>query len=145
MTVDADTLLEKNALATILARRESSGAACVAGNLLVADTNRWVQRMQIYDYLISIAAVKRYQGSYGATLVAQGAFSAYETCAVKQIGGWTQGAGEDIVLTYRLLALAESLSMSRARWDLPLCPAPCGASGVSEHAGPGGCSKGCMR
>lgn len=105
MTVDADTLLEKNALATILARRESSGAACVAGNLLVADTNRWVQRMQIYDYLISIAAVKRYQGSYGATLVAQGAFSAYETCAVKQIGGWTQGAGEDIVLTYRLLAL----------------------------------------
>lgn len=108
MTVDADTLLEKNALATILARRESSGAACVAGNLLVAGTNRWVQRMQIYDYLISIAAVKRYQGSYGATLVAQGAFSAYETCAVKQIGGWTQGAGEDIVLTYRLLALGRA-------------------------------------
>jgi GT2 family glycosyltransferase len=49
VTVDADTLLEKNALATILARRESSGAACVAGNLLVADTNRWVQRMQISD------------------------------------------------------------------------------------------------
>ena len=108
VTVDADTLLEKNALATILARRESSGAACVAGNLLLAGTNRWVQRMQIYDYLISIAAVKRYQGSYGATLVAQGAFSAYETCAVKQIGGWTQGAGEDIVLTYRLLALGRA-------------------------------------
>ncbi len=105
VTVDADTLLEENALAAILARRESSGAACVAGNLLAAGTDSWVGRMQIYDYLISIAAVKRYQGSYGVTLVAQGAFSAYETHAVRQIGGWTQGAGEDIVLTYRLLAL----------------------------------------
>lgn len=105
VTVDADTLLEENALAAILARRESSGAACVAGNLLAAGTDSWVGRMQIYDYLISIAAMKRYQGSYGVTLVAQGAFSAYETHAVRQIGGWTQGAGEDIVLTYRLLAL----------------------------------------
>lgn len=108
VTVDADTVLEENALATILARRESSGAACVAGNLLAAGTDSWVGKMQIYDYLISIAAIKRYQGSYGVTLVAQGAFSAYETRAVRQVGGWTPGAGEDIVLTYRLLALGRT-------------------------------------
>ena len=108
VTVDADTLLEENALAAILARRESSGAACVAGNLLATGTDSWVGRMQIYDYLISIAAVKRYQGSYGVTLVAQGAFSDYETRAVRQLGGWTQGAGEDIVLTYWLLALGRA-------------------------------------
>lgn len=38
--------------------------------------------MQNYDYLLSIAAVKRFQGSYRSTLVAQGAFSAYNTAAL---------------------------------------------------------------
>lgn len=104
ITVDADTRLEKTAVNAILYRLTVSGAACVAGNLLVDRARSLVQNMQIYDYAISIAAIKRYQGSYGTTLVAQGAFSAYDTCAVRHIGGWTQGAGEDIVLTYRLLA-----------------------------------------
>ena len=108
LTVDADTELEAHALATILARIQTDGAACVAGNLLAAESKTWVGKMQIYDYLLSIAAVKRYQGSYGATLVAQGAFSAYETSAVRRVGGWTPGVGEDIVLTYRLLALGRA-------------------------------------
>lgn len=59
--------------------------------------------MQNYDYLLSIAAVKRFQGSYKSTLVAQGAFSAYQTDEVRKIGGWQDVLGEDIVLTYKLL------------------------------------------
>lgn len=104
VTVDADTSLDREALRHILDRISASGAACVAGNLLVREAETLVQKMQIYDYLISIAAVKRYQGSYGSTLVAQGAFSAYETEAVRRAGGWDICAGEDIVLTYRLMA-----------------------------------------
>lgn len=103
VTVDADTWLSPSALSALIHRMTVSGAGCVAGNLLVARPRTWIEKMQIYDYLISIAAVKRYQGSYGAILVAQGAFSAYDTEAVKALGGWTQGAGEDIILTYRLL------------------------------------------
>lgn len=60
-------------------------------------------KMQNYDYLLSIAATKRFQGSYKSTLVAQGAFSAYETEAVREVGGWKAVQGEDIVLTYQLL------------------------------------------
>ncbi len=36
-------------------------------------------------------------------LVAQGAFSAYQTEIVRKIGGWQDVLGEDIVLTYQLL------------------------------------------
>ena len=108
VTVDADTSLSEQALHIIVQRIITSGAGCVAGNLLVKQPQTWVQKMQIYDYLISIAAVKRYQGSYGVTLVAQGAFSAYDTKAVKSLGGWRQGAGEDIVLTYQLLQQGRS-------------------------------------
>ena len=66
VTVDADTSLSEQALHIIVQRIITSGAGCVAGNLLVQQAQTWVQKMQIYDYLISIAAVKRYQGSYGA-------------------------------------------------------------------------------
>lgn len=105
ITVDADTMLAENSVCALLSRIKRHRAGCAAGNLLVQNADTLVARMQIYDYLISIAAVKRYQGSYNATLVAQGAFSAYDTAAVKTLGGWRSGAGEDIVLTYRLLSL----------------------------------------
>ena len=93
LTVDGDTQLKSTAVAALMDKMVSGKAACVAGNLLVAQTNTWVQKMQLYDYLLAIAAVKRYQGSYGATLVAQGALSAYEAQAVRAVGGLDSGRG----------------------------------------------------
>lgn len=72
VTVDADTRLETSALAAIVGRIAATGAGCVAGNLVSAGARTWVQKMQFWDYFVSIAAIKRYQGSYGATLVARG-------------------------------------------------------------------------
>ena len=104
ITVDADTNLEKQAVQKIMNHIVFRGSACVAGNLFVHNTkSSLVAKMQIYDYLLSIASVKRFQGSYQSTLVAQGAFSAYKTEAVREIGGWQTVLGEDIVLTYQLL------------------------------------------
>ena len=104
ITVDADTCLEKRAVQRIMNHILCRKSACVAGNLFVQNARASLAaRMQNYDYLLSIAAVKRFQGSYRSTLVAQGAFSAYQTEAVRQTGGWEAVMGEDIVLTYRLL------------------------------------------
>lgn len=104
MTVDADTRLEKQAVQKIMNHTVFCNSACVAGNLFVENSkSSLAAKMQIYDYLLSIAAVKRFQGSYQSTLVAQGAFSAYQTEAVRKIGGWQNVLGEDIVLTYQIL------------------------------------------
>lgn len=104
ITVDADTYLQKQAVQRIMNHIVSCESVCVAGNLFVQNPKASLAaRMQNYDYLLSIAAVKRFQGSYQSTLVAQGAFSAYQTEAVQQIGGWQDVMGEDIVLTYQLL------------------------------------------
>lgn len=105
ITVDADTYLEKNAVQKITNKIIHEKAACVAGNLFVNNTkSSIITKMQNYDYLLSIAGIKRFQGSYKTTMVAQGAFSAYDTQIVKKIGGWRNDAiGEDIVLTYRIL------------------------------------------
>ena len=105
LTLDADTVLDPNAVQRIMDHIVARKSACTAGNLFVGNTRAsLIAAMQTYDYLLSIAAVKRYQGSYRSTLVAQGAFSAYCTRAVREAGGWPDDAlGEDIVLTYRLL------------------------------------------
>lgn len=104
LTVDADTYLEKQAVQKIMNHIVFCSNACVAGNLFVQNSKAsLIAKMQNYDYLLSIAAIKRFQGSCRSTLVAQGAFSAYQTEAVRKIGGWQDVLGEDIVLTYQLL------------------------------------------
>lgn len=52
---------------------------------------------------LGIASIKRMQGMYQGTLVAQGAFSLYTTDILKQVGGWPDAIGEDIVLTWKML------------------------------------------
>jgi biofilm PGA synthesis N-glycosyltransferase PgaC len=108
ITVDADTLLHRSAVRLLLARYESApdDVVAVAGSVLVRNSREgfWA-RVQEWDYFLGIASVKRMQGLYQGTLVAQGAFSLYETDAVRLIGGWPDAIGEDIVLTWKLLRL----------------------------------------
>ena len=78
--------------------------AAVAGTVLVRNSRvNILTRVQEWDYYLGIAAVKRMQGLYQATLVAQGAFSLYLTEEVRRVGGWPDAIGEDIVLTWRLM------------------------------------------
>lgn len=106
ITLDADTLLHPQAVNNIMARMLSSlpDLGAVAGHVLVRNSreNFWT-RIQEWDYFIGIASIKRMQGLYQGTLVAQGAFSLYKTDVVRQVGGWPDAIGEDIVLTWKLL------------------------------------------
>jgi biofilm PGA synthesis N-glycosyltransferase PgaC len=106
ITLDADTLLHPRAIRQLVARLLSSPAdvKAVAGSVLVRNSRDtlWT-RMQEWDYFLGIASVKRMQGLYQGTLVAQGAFSLYRTQAVLAAGGWPDAIGEDIVLTWQLM------------------------------------------
>lgn len=104
-TLDADTLLHRLAIKHIVARILSApqDVCAVAGHVLVRNgRNSLMARLQEWDYFIGIASIKRMQGLYQGTLVAQGAFSLYRTERVRQAGGWPDTIGEDIVLTWRL-------------------------------------------
>jgi len=106
VTVDADTLLQKSAIRLLVARLESGphDVSAVAGHLMVRNGREGIwARLQVWDYLLSIAAIKRVQAQFQGTLVAQGAFSGYRTNALRRAGGWPAAIGEDIVLTWRLL------------------------------------------
>ncbi len=106
VTIDADTLLEPGSLRAMIAHLYASPpqTAAIAGAILLANPKEsWITRAQQWDYFHGIAAVKRMQGNYNGTLVAQGAFSLYRRSALVQAGGWPDTVGEDIVLTWSLL------------------------------------------
>lgn len=107
ITLDADSYLHRDALRNLLERYfiDPPGTRAVAGTVLVRNSREnWVTRAQEWDYFHGIAAVKRMQSLYHGTLVAQGAFSLYEKGALQEVGGWADCVGEDIVLTWAMLA-----------------------------------------
>jgi biofilm PGA synthesis N-glycosyltransferase PgaC len=106
VTLDADSYLYRDALRHLVERYlcDPRSTRAVAGTVLVRNSREnWVTRMQEWDYFHGIASIKRVQSLYQGTLVAQGAFSLYERDAVRELGGWSDRVGEDIVLTWAML------------------------------------------
>lgn len=106
ITLDADTLLHPSSIRHLVSRMKSSPeeVCAVAGSVLVRNSREnLLTKMQEWDYFLGIASIKRLQGLYQGTLVAQGAYSLYKTVCVQEVGGWPDAIGEDIVLTWRLL------------------------------------------
>lgn len=106
VTIDADTMLFRDALRRIVANQLAgpAGTAATAGTVLVRNSRlNLLTRLQEWDYFLGIAVVKRVQSLLQGTLVAQGAFSVYRTDVLRAIGGWPETVGEDIVLTWAIL------------------------------------------
>ncbi len=106
ITVDGDCYAFAHAIQNLVERmvNDPPGTAAVAGAVHVRNSRKnWVTATQEWDYFHGIAAVKRMQSLYQGTLVAQGAFSIYRTSVLREVGGWSQTVGEDIVLTWDIL------------------------------------------
>lgn len=106
VVMDADTYLFPESIERLVARicHDPPGTAAVAGAILVRNSRlNWVTRVQEWDYYHGIASVKRLQSLYQGTLVAQGAFSIFRKEAIREVGGWPETVGEDIVQTWALL------------------------------------------
>lgn len=107
ITLDGDSYLYKQALRNLVGRYLSDppDTRAVAGAVLIRNSRKnLVTEAQEWDYFHGIAAVKRLQSLYQGTLVAQGAFSVYDTQTLRELGGWPHTVGEDIVLTWQMLA-----------------------------------------
>ena len=107
ITVDSDTILHPLAVRNIMNKLVTSNkkTAATAGCLFVKNAkNSFITKLQEWDYTLGIFGIKLIQGNYNSTLVAQGAFSAYKTEMLREIGGWQNCVGEDIVLTWQLLS-----------------------------------------
>ena len=106
VTLDADSYPYKDALEHLVERYvgDPANTRAVAGAMLVRNSRvSWITKMQEWDYFHGIAATKRMQSMFQGTLVAQGAFSIYDRQTLRDLGGWENCVGEDIVLTWAIL------------------------------------------
>ena len=116
ITIDGDTILHPLAIRNIMNKLTTSNkkTAATAGCLFVKNAKKsFITKLQQWDYTLGIFGVKFVQGNYNSTLVAQGAFSAYKTKIIKEIGGWENCVGEDIVLTWQLLSKGYETNFSK--------------------------------
>ena len=116
ITIDSDTILHPFAIRNIMNKLINSDekTAATAGCIFVKNAKKsFITKLQEWDYTLGIFGVKLIQGNYNSTLVAQGAFSAYKTNKLKEIGGWQNCVGEDIVLTWELLSRGYSTNFSK--------------------------------
>jgi biofilm PGA synthesis N-glycosyltransferase PgaC len=106
LTIDGDSWVKHDGLRKIVERLLSDppNTQAVAGAVMVRNSRKnLLCRAQEWDYFHGIASVKRMQGMYHGTLVAQGAFSIYRREALEEAGGWPECVGEDIVLSWAIL------------------------------------------
>ena len=116
ITIDSDTTLHPLAVKNIMDKltNSSTKTAATAGCLFVKNGKKsFITKLQEWDYSLGIFGVKFVQGNYNSTLVAQGAFSAYKTKMLREINGWENCVGEDIVLTWQLLSKGYETNFSK--------------------------------
>lgn len=126
-TLDADTVMLPDTLRRAVTRLliAGPGTAAAAGSVLARNwRTNLLTRMQRWEYALGIATVKRVQALYQATLVAQGAFSVYVTDRLRKVNGWPDLIGEDIVMTWSLIAEGENVTYE---------PTAIVLTGVPEH------------
>ncbi|MFN3620140.1 glycosyltransferase [Sphingorhabdus sp.] len=112
LTIDGDSWVKKDGLRKIVERllTDPPNTAAVAGAVMVRNSREnFLCRAQEWDYFHGIASVKRMQGMYNGTLVAQGAFSIYRRSALQEAGGWPECVGEDIVLSWAILKMGHRI------------------------------------
>jgi cellulose synthase/poly-beta-1,6-N-acetylglucosamine synthase-like glycosyltransferase len=103
VTVDADSRLDDTAIYELLQPLQDPQVAAVSATVLawnpLASLAAW---LQAYEYRQTIFISRMSRGRAGLLGIVSGAFGAFRTSVVKQLGGWDVGPGEDGDLILRI-------------------------------------------
>jgi cellulose synthase/poly-beta-1,6-N-acetylglucosamine synthase-like glycosyltransferase len=103
VAVDADTVLEPDALERLLPAFEKPGVAAACGFVLPQRVQSLWERGRYVEYLFAFTYYKQVQECYGRPLISSGCFSMYRTALLRVHGGWSNRTmAEDMDLTWSL-------------------------------------------
>lgn len=115
INVDSDCRFDRHAIRQIVQPFQDPRTGAVAGNILVRNYKETgIAALQAVEYLISISLGKTALDMLDQVTCASGAFSAFRTSALKQVGWLDAGGGEDLDVSLRL---------RRAGWRVAFAPA----------------------
>ncbi|MCL7400863.1 MAG: glycosyltransferase family 2 protein [Thaumarchaeota archaeon] len=103
VTVDADTLISRDALSKIVAYFSDPRILAASGNLRVLNGNKnLLTRLQSYEYVIAFDIGRRLQALFRTLLIIPGAKSIVRKRVLEAIGGFDPVLGEDFDLTLKV-------------------------------------------
>lgn len=103
IAVDGDSSFNNNMVYEIAKEFEDPDVPAVSGSLKVRNRDvSLITKMQAIEYMISMEGGKTGLAEWNLINNISGAFGAFRTDFVKQIGGWDTHSGEDLDLTLRI-------------------------------------------
>jgi cellulose synthase/poly-beta-1,6-N-acetylglucosamine synthase-like glycosyltransferase/peptidoglycan/xylan/chitin deacetylase (PgdA/CDA1 family)/spore germination protein YaaH len=100
VTIDADTAVEPDAIRRLVAHFADPEVGAVAGNVKVANRDRWITRWQALEYVTSQNLEKRAFDLLNCITVVPGALGSWRSAVLRDIGGLTSDTvAEDADLT----------------------------------------------
>ncbi|MEF7562362.1 MULTISPECIES: glycosyltransferase family 2 protein [Bacillus] len=118
VTLDADSILERNSLMEMNAEFQKKNVIACGGNVLIAQAfsghvnhlkptfkMKGVIKFQFLQYLTAFYLHKRAQASLGAMTVIAGAFGAFRRGLLFEVGGFRETIGEDMDITLKIQKL----------------------------------------
>jgi len=114
VTVDADTLLERNAIKEAVKPLSAPGVSAVSGNVRILrgelGGNNILVKLQAYEYLISLELGRRFNSIIGTLLIISGAFGTFWKNNVVDLGQYDKDTiTEDFDITIKMRKLRKRL------------------------------------
>ncbi len=115
VTVDADTLIERNSLRKLVKPLSDPAFSATSGNVRILrgehGATNLIVKIQAYEYLISMELGRRFQALAGTLLIISGAFGAFHKSFVKSIGQYDGDTiTEDFDITFKMRKLGKKLA-----------------------------------
>lgn len=117
VTVDADTLIERNSLREVVKPLSDPNVAAVSGNVRVLrgedESKNLLVRLQAYEYLLSLELGRRFNSIIGTLLIISGAFGAFWTEHVKSLGVYDRDTiTEDFDISLKMRKIGKRLAFA---------------------------------
>jgi cellulose synthase/poly-beta-1,6-N-acetylglucosamine synthase-like glycosyltransferase len=127
VTVDADTLIEPNALTLLVDRLGDPDVSAVSGNVRIlsgdSGARNLLVRLQEYEYFLAFELGRRFSSIIGTMMIISGAFGAFRSAEMKALGQYDKDTiTEDFDLTIKLRKLRKKLVYNDKAVSWTFCP-----------------------
>lgn len=123
VSMDVDTSLDRDAIENIILPFSDDHVGAVAGNLAIRNRNDSViTALQSLEYFSSISIGRRFTSQLGILTIVSGAFGAFRKSALKTLGGWDVGPGDDGNITNKLRRGGWQINFAHKAWAMTDSP-----------------------
>jgi len=102
--IDADTVLDKNAIQPLISHFIDSKVGAVAGNIKVGNRDNILTKLQALEYISNLNIQRRSEAFFGKVTVVPGPLGAFRKSIIKEVGFYAGDTfAEDADLTLKIL------------------------------------------